>query len=596
MMRSLVGRLAFRLCASAIVKDVYCAVLRREPDREGLAAYTRRLTETGDLNVIIREIASSKESWERHLFDYPDGIVEPVVHGLLGRAPRPEEISRYTNELIESEDLAALVSAIANSREHWERSLEKRAEEIARGVYQGLFGCEPEPTVLANYAKALIGGKDVAALVSAVGKSGELRDRTFEQGAEKLVGAVYLGLLGREPEPKALTEYGHELAETKDLAALLSSVASSEEHWRRLIEQRANELVRAAFRGLLGREPEPVALAKYGRELAATRDLAPLLSALSTSREHRERLLAADADRVVPAAYGDRRDPLASIAPTDTQWVDLLALRYMRVRPPGDAQFEKAWAFIHIQKTAGTSVQNMLCDALGATRTFREHRDSLHLRCAAELSRYKLFAGHFNHDSLAYIPRRVLEVFTFVRDPRERLISHYRFLRAHEPTAPTYSRDMELANRLTVREFFSRDEIFSSSGFWNHQTWCVMGQRCWNGYRQLFASHDRSADRGLLDDIAGDIRLRLREFLFVGLQEDFERSCERLFIALDMPMPAVRADHSVRQLASASNNFKIVENAPVTPEDDSVIARYTQVDDILYAEATALYRERMISA
>ncbi|MGA2227357.1 MAG: sulfotransferase family 2 domain-containing protein, partial [Syntrophobacteraceae bacterium] len=260
---------------------------------------------------------------------------------------------------------------------------------------------------------------------------------------------------------------------------------------------------------------------------------------------------------------------------------------------------EPCLVFLHIQKTAGTSMQNHLRDCFGQKEFYSEHSDSLYIHSPAELSTYDVFAGHFNYDSLRFIPRRTLSIFTFVREPRQRLISLYHFLRAHESGHPNFVSEgtMELANRLLIEEFFENPEIRKDYGFWNNMCWAVMGQLQWREWMSLLTTEkDETAVADILDSaIRPAIIERLKEFMFIGLQEDFDRSVQALFRIIEKQPPAkVRADHSLEKLMLTEPDFKRkMEKQPVTLRVNTALDGLIQLDNIVYEEAQKLYAERM---
>jgi hypothetical protein len=200
-----------------------------------------------------------------------------------------------------------------------------------------------------------------------------------------------------------------------------------------------------------------------------------------------------------------------------------------------------------------------------------------------------LFAGHFNHDSLAFIPRRRLHVFTFLRQPRRRLLSLYNFWRAHEPDAPRFHDAMQLANDLDVESFYRSPVIASRPDTWNHMSWCIMGNRQWREWRLLLEAK-RGRDRAeVVEGMRPSIRARLRELRFIGLQEDFAHSCRSLFTVLGRPCPEQRADHSVEQLAAILPFIKKVRQPAMTAGVSQAMEPLVEVDSILYEEAQALY-------
>ena len=381
-------RLLLRWHAHHFVTAAYLALLERDPDEQGLAAYSEKLSRTGDLKGIIRNIAESEEAWNKTVLGRPTPLITAAFRGLLGRDPEAEALATYSGHLKGHRDLAAVLDDVGRSEEHWRRLLAVHAQSVVR--------------------------------------------------------AVFLALLKREPDPEALAVYAQDLRQTADISALMSAVADSAEHWELMLQ----------------------------------------------ARRHASKLLLSDD---LPAL-------LAGVVNSPKAWNELAELRFPHGGPAREAYEQDAWIFIHAQKTGGTSLQNMLTDAFGDRIVYREHANTVFRRSPAELARYTVFAGHFDFDSIAYIPRRNLRLFTFLREPRQRLLSQYRFLRAHELTYPSFEDGMEIANRLDAMEFFRSVMALASSDFWNHLTWCVMGQRKWNAYRQMLSSVDdpaRAPARGI---------------------------------------------------------------------------------------------------
>src|SRR5208337_1996901 len=102
----------------------------------------------------------------------------------------------------------------------------------------------------------------------------------------------YLGLLGREPDPAGLEAYGAELARTSNLGELLTDIAHSDEFWEKIVAVRSPELVDAAFRGLLGREPDTEASASYAEVLTDKKDISVVLEDIVRSDEFWGKMLA----------------------------------------------------------------------------------------------------------------------------------------------------------------------------------------------------------------------------------------------------------------------------------------------------------------
>jgi hypothetical protein len=96
---------------------------------------------------------------------------------------------------------------------------------------------------------------------------------------------------------------------------------------------------------------------------------------------------------------------------------------------------QKQFFFVHIPKTAGTTF------ALILTRQFRwksklsfyppRSRDDLKKYSSARRNKYDLCYGHLGLESNTNLERGI-EYFTFLREPRERLLSGYKYIRTYE--------------------------------------------------------------------------------------------------------------------------------------------------------------------
>ena len=599
--------------AEGLVRSIGRDFPLAEPDEQLLSDCVTQLRESRSLSQLWARLARSPAHWQGMLQLKARELAQAACESLLGTEPAAATLEDYAAQLREHRDPARLLATIAASQEHWERLFALRAEELVGAVYQGLLNRAADAPALGEYSAQLRQDKSLAALLAKVVQSAEHWERLLAMHADELVAAVFAGLLNRPADAAALADYSAQLRSSRDLVPLLSSVGESAEHWERLRTLKAEERVREIFQGLLGREPEPEALLGYGAELRQGGRLAKLLAEVSQSDEHWRKMLALKAKEVVAAVYRGllKREPDASgmISHVDGFWLhrDLTSLVSLVSDSAEYREFlakDRAWphprrsyskntlVFLHIEKTAGTSLQNMLRDTFGAAQVYGENRDTLYKRSPGELSMYSVFAGHFNYDSLGFIPRQKLALITFVREPRKRLASLYHFWRAHEPSHPNYTGGVALANRLSIQEFYGRAEVEEDWGIWNHMTWAIMGERRWSEWRVLLAdaAGKKSQSEVLARIVRPAIAQRIREFLCVGLQEDFDRSVELLFKILERPVPKTRIDHSLEGLMQGTPGFKRrLPRQRITAEGEATLSRLVALDDIVYSEARIYY-------
>jgi len=301
-------------------------------------------------------------------------------------------------------------------------------------------------------------------------------------------------------------------------------------------------LVEKLYWGLLGREPDEEGFHHYTTSLYQGCDLADVISDIAFSLEHR--LLRARRDT---EAIG--YDP------------DLPCL-----------------VFLHVEKTAGTSLTEMLCHSLDAP-SYIEKRDVLLGLSACEMSQFDFFAGHFNYDTLSLIPREK-RIFTFLRDPRERLISLYNFWRCHPEGHPAEHDLIRLARDFPPREFFAHPLVQGSASCWNHMIWCLFGNRAWTEWKNLFEKTDKRERATLLSNFRRSASAHLENFFFIGFSHDFVNSYREFIHLLGLPQQEILHLHSIEDLR-AKEGFLAERSIKFDPLSD-FLDSYVVLDQIVF--------------
>jgi CDP-Glycerol:Poly(glycerophosphate) glycerophosphotransferase len=253
------------------------------------------------VNVFLYRLL--KERWHKSLRSRAPELVGTVFKALLERDPEPEALASYSDLLSQTHDLALLISNIAGSQEHWHKSLRSRAPELVGAVYQALLDRDPDTAALARYSELLSQTHDLAPLLSEIAGSQDHWHKSLASRAPELVSAAFKTLLERDPEPAALAAYSKLLSQTHDLAPLLSEIAGSQEHWHKSLNARAPELVGTAYKALLERDPDAETLDHYVATLRETHDFRALLLSLCASGEHWESQLARNSALIVRSAF-----------------------------------------------------------------------------------------------------------------------------------------------------------------------------------------------------------------------------------------------------------------------------------------------------
>ncbi len=447
----------------------------------------------------------------------------------------------------------------------WRRITRLFAREYLEELYLALFGRGVEPeSAAALLAKSRRSGNP-AGVLNVLLHSEEFQRNGFKLLAPGIARECYRGILGREGDPKGLEGYTRRLAREGKLDAILTLFVKSAEFQRRSFSSIAPYLARAFYRGILGRDANLNGVEECVRKLNQKENVEGVLGELLASDEFRQR--SSGASRPMPQPH------------------------------PSRTYDEPCWIFLHGAKTAGTSIQSLLIRSFPAETIFHEHNDTLYLRSPGELSKYSVFAGHFEYDSLAYIPKKTKNLLTFFREPTDRLCSLYYFRRAVEPGHHMFGFESQAANELDMENFYKHGRMKGSVSAWNHMAFTIMGSRQWTEWKQRILERTEAGSvEDFIDTVARPaIRQRLRQFSFIGLKEDFDNSVKMLFKTLGKPEPkAIPEENTLDGLMKSAPHFKKrMEKQPITPSCMRVLESLVQLDKVVYQEAKTLYAEQI---
>lgn len=227
--------------------------------------------------------------------------------------------------------------------------------------------------------------------------------------------------------------------------------------------------------------------------------------------------------------------------------------------------------FLHIQKTAGTSVQEM-ARAIYGNENVISHADYKSL--GVEGCRGVPFvSGHFGFSFVKALEFERYR-FTFLRDPVQRLISLYRFCRSRDPNESLLYR---IAQQTTLDEFLEpRYGDTHWRAVWNNQTF-----QLYQGYGADLVGETQLDAWNVprVDLVAGAIT-NLKHFDFVGFQETFARDIRLVF-------DAVGAAPIGERRSNVSAGSGLVEHLPSTTQRR--LRELTCLDQIVYDHAVMTY-------
>jgi hypothetical protein len=223
--------------------------------------------------------------------------------------------------------------------------------------------------------------------------------------------------------------------------------------------------------------------------------------------------------------------------------------------------------FLHAPKTGGTTLVRIIERQYAPGSVLNLYDSSYGEELAAypseEIDRVRAIAGHFYFGAHAFISRPSVYI-TLLRDPVERVISHYHFVR-RSPGHYLY----DAANELSLSDFVVACGADEPN---NDQT------------RLLAGRYQAEETPPNADDMLAAARSNLREHVVVvGITEEFDRSLLLMRCTFGWGKPFY-----IRENVSKKPSRRAV----IATETRRVIETYNALDIDLYEEARKRFAER----
>jgi len=216
--------------------------------------------------------------------------------------------------------------------------------------------------------------------------------------------------------------------------------------------------------------------------------------------------------------------------------------------------------FLHIQKTAGTSIVEAAAKHYGGS--WISHLDYSG-KSPDDVRRTFFISGHFGYAyALQWMPDRYS--FTFLRNPEDRIISFYYYCRGCSRSEYQIN---ELAHSLSLNEFLDcgLHDWRIKPYIWNHQTWqLALGWGNLQSKRLYEFSEDELIARALTN---------IMNFDHIGLTESFDADYREISKALGFPYSrkSHKANTASRPAFESLPDFTIQK-----------LERLTRLDRVLY--------------
>lgn len=231
--------------------------------------------------------------------------------------------------------------------------------------------------------------------------------------------------------------------------------------------------------------------------------------------------------------------------------------------------------FLHVPKTAGTSLAGMLAANFAPERVCRaEPHGELKGRTAHELGEFDFIYGHFDWSDLEAIPGPK-QIVSVLRDPIQRSLSLYWYWRAHTwayGVEELGSRGVQYAKSLSPEDFFTTAPPDVRGNFEN----TVARQLAGAGYWKLdtgFTIPDR--------EVVDICRRHINQMSFCGVTEHFDATTAAILRRLQLPATASRRENTLMQQVQIPG-FETVTPTPPSAELTASLLRLTAIDSDLY--------------
>lgn len=233
--------------------------------------------------------------------------------------------------------------------------------------------------------------------------------------------------------------------------------------------------------------------------------------------------------------------------------------------------------FTHVPKVAGTSVMHRLLHENYMPEDIKTYRGELDL--IRSRGRFRVLAGHSTWGAQYLAGDSAAGMFTMLRDPVERAVSHYFFVKQPFLKEGKHGNHAQkrIHNETPLADIFDRNRRrkWRLSGTWlidNMQT------RYLAGYAHFWKPADSPS---LLRAAKRNLEKHYVEF---GLQNEFEESVTRLAAAFGWKI---------------GNDIKISKATRIekdmNDEDRAAVVRWNKLDQDLFDFAEELFRKRGMS-
>jgi Sulfotransferase family len=222
--------------------------------------------------------------------------------------------------------------------------------------------------------------------------------------------------------------------------------------------------------------------------------------------------------------------------------------------------------FLHIEKTGGSAVTDHLSKFFYPEEICPERAARFSYWLPSQLEKFRFFSAHSHMKDLQAIPGPA-KYITVVRDPIERSISYYEFLRYQDDGAIPYDPRIAVAKELDVNNFFVSAPTNTLHAVSNHMTACLT-----------------SGERPITRETLKIAKRNLDEFFAVGIFADMTSFMEQIHDGLGLgPFDCLPTVNTTDAMRPDDDRLRIKE---IEPKVLSQIEELNRFDLELYAYAS----------
>ena len=248
----------------------------------------------------------------------------------------------------------------------------------------------------------------------------------------------------------------------------------------------------------------------------------------------------------------------------------------------------KPVVLMHIAETTGTAVRLALAEALGQGPTsYWVETGQLASAWRTDpwnLAGKRLISGHFGTDFINHLPFPVFRA-SFVRDPVERCLSHYRFTRDLDLSrlSPKLASRVAESRTEPLERLLASSDPFLVAQYSNHQARQFAG-------RSPMEPGERDIEPG--NDLLERALDQATKFEFVGLHEQHLPSMQLLFRLLDLTFD------SGRHAARVDTGRTYVKNPQIHADEPlrALIRKHNEADIALYEALVRRFETKLREA